>query len=183
MRKARRAAAVSPAEYSRMLEAVNPFLFASGLVVCHPIAASRPKKGVFGMYDPDSEAKAVLKLRIVEALGGRTLQPVPLGEVRLRLVYRISVPVSFDQEERSLALAGLILPEAKPDVDNMDKIFMDSATGVLWGDDSAVVKNDSEQVYSDCPSTEFSMFYRVMPYREALAEIRRRIAGEQKNLH
>lgn len=46
----------------------------------------------------------------------------------------------------------------KPDVDNLLKTIMDAAKGILWGDDSQVVKVEACKVYSSDPGTVVNLF-------------------------
>jgi len=52
------------------------------------------------------------------------------------------------------AIAGRINPTKKPDADNIAKIILDGCNGILYKDDSQIVKLISEKKYSENPRVE-----------------------------
>ena len=73
------------------------------------------------------------------------------GPLEVTLEARLPVPPSWSQKRQSLALAGEIRPTSRPDLDNYIKI-LDAMNGVVWRDDSAIVKITATKVYSDRPA-------------------------------
>lgn len=49
------------------------------------------------------------------------------------------VPASWSDKKRRMAIAGELLPMAKPDVDNVVKAIFDGMNGVVWRDDVLAV--------------------------------------------
>jgi len=49
------------------------------------------------------------------------------------------VPASWSQKKQRMALAGEVMPTAKPDADNVVKAIFDGLNGVAWRDDVLVV--------------------------------------------
>lgn len=52
---------------------------------------------------------------------------------------------------RENALLGLIWPVSRPDLDNYVKQVFDGLNGLLWEDDSQIVKLEATKVYSETP--------------------------------
>lgn len=83
--------------------------------------------------------------------------PVPLaGMVVLTIsVYR-SIPKSMPGKKRDLAIKGLLRPISRPDLDNYVKV-KDALNGILWKDDSQVVRIVADKYYSETPRIEFEV--------------------------
>lgn len=80
-------------------------------------------------------------------------QPVT-GAVKVTMAFYYPVPVSWSEKKRTAALAGDLLPEVKPDIDNVIKGVFDALNGVAWADDKQVVQESSSKRYSDKPRLE-----------------------------
>ena len=70
------------------------------------------------------------------------------------LVFHMPIPASWQESRKNLARWGRIYPTSKPDVDNLEKFYLDAANELLWKDDAAVVSMRSKKIYSDQPLTE-----------------------------
>lgn len=126
-------------------------------------AAARPRKGTNKKtkqsiwYDPTSANKREIKNFLKETLDG--FDPIN-GEVYLTVdIYKKTIG-AFNKVETFLAEAKILRPTKKPDVDNYAKQFMDSANGVLWMDDAAVVNLITNKYYSQYPRIEINVVYR-----------------------
>lgn len=84
--------------------------------------------------------------------------PVPLADmIALTIkVYR-SIPKSMPKGKRALALSGQLRPTSRPDLDNYVKV-KDALNGIVWRDDSQVVRIVAEKYYSETPRIEFTVF-------------------------
>lgn len=67
-------------------------------------------------------------------------QPVLPGPVELHMYVRIPVPASWSKKKRAAALAWELFPTGKPDLDNVAKLLADALNGILWRDDSQIVR-------------------------------------------
>ncbi len=61
------------------------------------------------------------------------------GPILLGVKAFFAIPASKPKKWQAQALAGLIQPEVKPDLDNILKHVKDVATGVFWPDDKSIV--------------------------------------------
>lgn len=58
-------------------------------------------------------------------------------------------PVSWPRWKRQKALSGEIMPEKKPDCDNIAKAVLDALNGIAYKDDSQVVKLIVDKRYAE----------------------------------
>ena len=83
---------------------------------------------------------------------------IPLtGPLILQFVAYVSIPKSTSQKKRFLMLERIILPEKKPDVDNILKIIMDALESVAYERDSQIAISVSVKLYSDRPRLELQI--------------------------
>lgn len=61
----------------------------------------------------------------------------------------VKVPKSFSKRKREDAMAGFIMPQRKPDLDNVLKAVLDAMNGVVYADDSAVTHVAASRHYDE----------------------------------
>lgn len=119
-----------------------------------PVGKGRPRAAVRAgqarMYTPARTAEAEARADAVAtlAMGDAPLMDGPLA---LRLDVRCQIAVSWSKKKQAAALAGYVRPTGKPDLDNVLKLYADAFNGVVWRDDSQVVRVMAEKRYSDRP--------------------------------
>lgn len=105
-----------------------------------PVGKGRPRFKRMGnfvqTYTPSNTAEyeKLVRLRFQNAGGQITDKPV-----RVAVVAFFAPPKSTKKRDRIEMLANRILPEKKPDVDNIAKIILDALNGIAYKDDSQVV--------------------------------------------
>lgn len=77
------------------------------------------------------------------------------GPVRVRINAVFTVPAKWPVEKKKLAIRNEILPEMKPDCDNIAKAILDSLNGIAYKDDSqvaelTVVKRFGHEAFCTC---------------------------------
>lgn len=92
----------------------------------------------------------------VAALHMRGREPEELP-VRLDVVAYLPVPPSWNAGKRDAALAGALVPNAKPDWDNIGKT-MDALKGIVWADDKQVADARVRKLYSERPRLEVNVW-------------------------
>ena len=70
-----------------------------------------------------------------------------MGALEVDLIFYRPVQRSLSKIEKSRRLNNTSKPVVKPDIDNYAKATFDALTGVLWHDDSKIVKMVSEKRY------------------------------------
>lgn len=76
------------------------------------------------------------------------------GPLAVRIVEYRAVPASWTKKRRTDALAGIIRPTGRPDLDNVVKAILDSLNGRMWRDDSQVVSLCAEKRYAETARAE-----------------------------
>lgn len=97
---------------------------------------------------------------------GRTAeaQTWPLdGPLELQVESVLPIPASWSKRKQEEARRGLLAHVSRPDVDNLGKLVMDAANGVLWRDDSQLVSVTLTKRYGETPGTAVAVYRPVMP--------------------
>ena len=81
---------------------------------------------------------------------------LPLFDTALMMVLDVyvGVPASWSRRKREQALAGVIRPTKKPDIDNFQKAICDALNRVVWLDDSQIVDAKVRKFYDLAPRIE-----------------------------
>ena len=69
--------------------------------------------------------------------------------VRVLIRAFFQVPKSWSKAKREKALAGEIRPDKKPDIDNVEKVVLDSLNGIAYDDDKQVVYIACKKEYAN----------------------------------
>ena len=117
-----------------------------------PRVSSRPYVRV---YDPP-KVKSFKSLLRSLAVNQYTRPPL-LGPLSVSLTFYRPVQKSISQTEREQRLSNRSKPVVKPDTDNYIKSTLDALNGILWHDDSQIVKITAEKRYSDHPKITVSV--------------------------
>jgi Holliday junction resolvase RusA-like endonuclease len=88
------------------------------------------------------------------------------GPVTLRMLAVLPVPESWSRKKQALALTGQIVPNVKPDWDNLGKMA-DAFKEVIWRDDKQVYCATVIKIYGDRPRLEIE----IAPWTGALLSV------------
>ena len=119
-----------------------------------PVGKGRPRvtsiAGRARMYTPAKTAayEGLVAYAAHGALAGRSLIDEP---VACAVWIDAPIPASWSQKKQRQAMAGEILPAAKPDADNVIKAIFDGCNGALWRDDVLVCDLIVRKRYSATP--------------------------------
>lgn len=119
-----------------------------------PQGKGRPRVGrIAGQARMFTPAKTVAYEGLIahaaqQAMQGRA--PID-GPVAVVLDVLCQVPTSWSKKKQAQALAGLIFPVTKPDIDNVEKAIFDGLNGVAWKDDVQVVDVCKRKRYAETP--------------------------------
>ena len=115
-----------------------------------PVAKGRPRMTRQGRaYTP---AKTRLAENAIKAyLMGLDITEPLNGPLDVSVFAILPITQSWPQKKKADALAGLISPTGKPDLDNICKLVLDAANEILWRDDSQIVKLDLCKAYGGKP--------------------------------
>lgn len=125
-----------------------------------PRAKARVINGNVSFHDPASSLKQFVVEQLTSQLG-KDFKPIE-KELYFEVRYYRAMPksISGTRVKRVLAELGAIRPTCKPDLDNYEKLLYDAVNGVLFTDDSLIVKGNHEKFYSIKPRVEITIRYR-----------------------
>lgn len=121
-----------------------------------PISQLRPRASSRGghvrLYDPPKvkQFKSILHNLVTE----QYKKPPLTGALSVSLLFYRPVQRSLSNVERQRRLSNQHKPIVKPDTDNYIKSTLDGLNGVLWEDDSQIVKLTAEKRYGEYPRIE-----------------------------
>ena len=124
-----------------------------------PVPQLRPRVssrgGYVRVYDPPKvkQFKSLLRSLAVHQYA----RPPLLGPLSVSLTFYRPVQSSISKTERERRLSNESKPVVKPDTDNYIKSTLDALNGILWHDDSQIVKISGEKRYSDNPRITVSV--------------------------
>ena len=111
--------------------------------------------GYVRVYDPPKVKNFKRILRSLAA--NQYARPPLIGALSVSLTFYRPVQKSISQSEIERRLSNRSKPVVKPDTDNYIKSTLDALNGVLWHDDSQIVKITAEKRYSDHPRITVSV--------------------------
>ncbi|MBB1078947.1 RusA family crossover junction endodeoxyribonuclease [Limosilactobacillus sp. STM2_1] len=126
-----------------------------------PVSQARPRatvsrKGQIRVYDPLNPAiyKRRLSMTALKYMLGRKPLEGPLS-VKMRF-YR-PVQKSISKKLKQARIEGKERPIVKPDISNYVKSTEDGLNGIVWKDDSLIVHEEVDKLYSDNPRVEIEV--------------------------
>jgi Holliday junction resolvase RusA-like endonuclease len=126
-----------------------------------PVAKGRPRFTRRGFAFTPAKTRAnesMVQAVAREAMEGHVMLT---GPIVVDLVAVMPIAESWSKTKKSDALSGSIYPTSKPDLDNLEKLILDSFNGIVWGDDSQVVVKTGRKVYGPVPMTTVSVWQQV----------------------
>ena len=115
-----------------------------------PVPMARPRVTAHGTYTPKRcrDYKAAVALAAKAAMQGK--EPME-GALSCDIQLWYAVPKSYTQGKKLAAQHNIIRPIGRNsgDADNHAKAIMDACTGIVWRDDSQVVKLSVMKLYGN----------------------------------
>ena len=127
------------------------------IVYGEPVGKGRPRfarRGKFtSTYTPQKTKTYEDEIRMMAkaAMGASGPLDTPMT---VAIYIRVGIPASYSKQKRMDALAGIIKPMKKPDLDNVAKCFLDSMNEIVYLDDKQVVNLHVTKVYAETPAVE-----------------------------
>ncbi len=130
-----------------------------------PVAQGRPRFARVGKYvhtyDPQKSKnyKQLVRFWVTQQLkkieGFKPLE----NALYVDLTFYMSIPSSWSKKKRIEADSGVIRPTSKRlgDADNLCKSVTDAISGLIYVDDSQIVKLGVSKYYSDTPRCEMTI--------------------------
>lgn len=120
------------------------------VVPCAPVAKARVRVTCNGSYTPAKTRAFETHCRLLAKAAMGHLVPTA-DAVTLCMVAFVPIPKSWSRPKRARALAGLLLPTSRPDLDNYEKAVTDALNGICYEDDSQICDVVKSKRYSDVP--------------------------------
>ncbi len=130
-----------------------------------PIAKTRPRFTNHGRYFPNIyDLQKDIKRKISDKIFNYVEDkydgidfPKIASSYKIHLRFYFQPPSSLSFKERNALLWNIKPFNSKPDLDNIEKFYLDCATGILWQDDRQVVALSSEKYYEEFERTEMTL--------------------------
>lgn len=128
-------------------------------------ARTRTGKTVAFTPERTRNYEAALRLAAQNAMAGEEILE---GALAVHMVAYMAMPqyLMKSKKRQPLALAGVIRPTTKPDIDNLTKT-LDALQGVVFRNDSQIVESTVSKVYSATPKLEIRIEEIPAPTLEA----------------
>ena len=123
-------------------------------IIGNPVAKGRPKFSVRGKYAfvyTPKKTKVYEESVLLQALPHKPSKPLD-EPLRFTATFHMPIPTSMSKKKRALAIQKLILPEKKPDLDNLTKT-KDALNKIMWVDDARICEEHLYKIYSETPKT------------------------------
>ena len=143
-----------PESEASLLAKVTQAAFLAIQIPGRPAPKARPRMGKHGAYTPKRTRDAETAMRWLLL----SQCPKPLtGPLELGVAFYFRAPTSYRKAERERLEENGEYREGKPDIDNLLKLVMDAANGVLWNDDAQVVKIEATKNYGGSEETVINL--------------------------
>lgn len=122
-----------------------------------PIPKARPRltrQGLAYTPKPTRDYERTIRREAIQVMRGGcpTVEPVELSVQAF-----FPVPSSWSKKRKAMALAGEIQHTVKPDGSNVLKSIEDALNGVVYADDSQIIKSTISKHYSDVPRVQVTV--------------------------
>jgi Holliday junction resolvase RusA-like endonuclease len=118
-----------------------------------PVPKQRPRFSMRSkrVYTPGKTLAAEERIRNLVSLE-YSADPVA-GPIYMMISFGMEIPKSWTKAKRQDALDGFLPHTSTPDLDNLIKLVTDALNGVLYIDDSQIVRIDAAKLYMPAPAT------------------------------
>lgn len=120
-----------------------------------PKARYRPNKWKKGGFTPSKKQEDDFRLLIMQHKPDQPMQ----GPVGFWVSFYVPIPKSWSYTKRQLAIGFDLLPDKKPDFDNLVKLTADAMNKTYWIDDKQVCWCCISILYGAEPRTEIKTFH------------------------
>lgn len=132
-------------------------------------ASKRPRATARGkivrVYDPGSDDKKMVKEFIKEYILDLNFRNKISGIIDVEFTFKFPMPKYIKENRLKLYLAEnqILLPSIKPDLDNLEKFYLDCMNGIVYHDDKQVTSLKSKKVYTQ---NENGIVEIILNYKE-----------------
>ena len=116
-----------------------------------PLGKQRPRVTKWGTYTPK---QTINYETLVQQLYITNKLPKLEGYLEVKIKAYYPIPKSTSKKNKEKMLKGELLPDKKPDLDNIMKIICDALNGIAYDDDKQIIKGSIYKAYADGPKVE-----------------------------
>lgn len=116
-----------------------------------PQGKGRPRAAVIAgkprLYTPPDTAayERLIAIQAKRAMEGRQIFDEAM---RVDIGINHAIPASWSRKKKQEAMADIIRPTVKPDIDNVIKVIFDAMNGIVWRDDVLVSDLSVSRMYA-----------------------------------
>lgn len=130
------------------------------------------RRGNFtGTYDPQAKEKEKTKKYLVaqlhlflnhpdDSISKEAAKLAHNSALELEITFYMPVAKSESEGKRNAKLWGIEEHISKPDLDNLEKFYLDCGNGIIYPDDRFIVKVRKKKLYSKNPRTEIKIMQK-----------------------
>lgn len=125
----------------------------------------RPRIGFHNIYDPLEKYKKILKKKIKEELLKENIN-IELSEdfyYVSNIILNKEPPKNFSKKRKFFSLLKYFKFNKKPDLDNCVKTVYDTLEGIIFKNDSQIIRETTSKYYATKDSTEITFFIYHQP--------------------
>lgn len=115
-----------------------------------PVAKGRPRVTKWGTYTPEKTVNYENLVQFSYLQEYKGFEPME-GYLKVEAYFFMPIVKSTSKKNRQLMLERKILPDKKPDVDNMIKSITDSLNEIAYADDKQIVEVHAYKFYAEEP--------------------------------
>lgn len=118
-------------------------------------------------YDPQEKeknsVKKIMQTLVNQALNGSNDERLEAAEIgtadclHANFVFELPIPKSDNASIRNLKMWNIIQPSIKPDLDNLEKFYLDCANEIIFKDDRSIITCVKKKKYSACDQPKVIM--------------------------
>ncbi len=113
-----------------------------------PVGKQRPRVTRHGTYTPQKTAGYEKLVRDIYKINRF---PKLEGYLSMSVSAYYPIPKSTSKKKKDMMLKGILLPDKKPDVDNVLKCICDALNKVAYDDDKQIISMNIVKYYSENP--------------------------------
>ena len=122
-------------------------------VLGNPVPQSRPRFTKQGRAYDTKACKAYKRKVAIAAKAAMSAQEPLQGAVACYMMFYMPIPKSTSKKRRQELIGDYVIKQVG-DVDNLAKIVMDGANGIVYDDDAQVSALFAKKVYGEDPKVE-----------------------------
>ena len=119
-------------------------------VIGTPVAKGRPRVTKWGAYTPEKTVNYENLVQFSYLQEYKNIEPLE-GYLKIEIAFYMPIPKSTSKKNRELMIGWKLLPDKKPDIDNMIKSITDALNELAYQDDKQIVEVHAYKYYSEQP--------------------------------